>query len=271
MTWVVAHANPIAVVMMSDIRISTGDGTNTEEIVEFGVKKIHHVAPTVFAGFAGNIVLGFRLIDDLRTYLNQFFDPNRSTIDLAESWSSNLPERIGALVTHEIAHVRTDLIVAGMHLAPVSNSDGTPTDERIPFGAGCQIRLLEPATGYADIERFSWNSGGVSVGSGSAVPEYQRMLTELDWIQLSTWNDSAAMMTAIMKMTIEAAPTLGISTDLIAMMMKRGSDGIVGSGGTSGAMASDRSLIAANEHEFCELWTRFKPQGSALMALSAIP
>jgi hypothetical protein len=59
MTWVIAHVNPVAVVMLSDIRISIRVGSTTKEITEFGVKKIHHVAWTAFAGFAGSIPLGF--------------------------------------------------------------------------------------------------------------------------------------------------------------------------------------------------------------------
>lgn len=267
MTWVVAHANPIVVVMISDIRISICGAASTVEVAEFGVKKIHHVAPTVFAGFAGNIILGFRLIQDLSLYLEEAFDPNISTIALTEGWASLLPERIPPLLPSELAHVRADLIIAGMHLAPVKASSDTETEERKPYGSGCKVRVLDPATGNAAVERFSWSSAGVSVGSGAAVPEYQRMLAEVDWIQLSTWQDPAAVMTAIMNMTIESAPTLGISTDLTAMIMKYEPDNIVGSGLTRGAMASNRRLIAEDEAELRELWKAFAPPGTALTAL----
>jgi hypothetical protein len=94
------------------------------------------------------------------------------------------------------------------------------------------------------------------------------MLTELDWIQLSNWSDPALVMSAIMKMTVESAPTLGISTHLIAMLMKLGPNGIVGSGRTFGDIASDRSLIADNEDELYRLWDRFAPLSGPTTTLS---
>jgi hypothetical protein len=256
----------MAVVMVGDIRISIGDPPI--EITEFGVKKIHHVAETIYAGFAGSVVLGFRLINHLALHLEETFDPFTSTINLTEHWASTLPTQIAPLVPSELAAASTHLIVAGFHLAPVNNEEGTSSGEHIPFGSGCIVRLPEPVTGIAEVERFAWQSAGVSVGSGSVVPQCGKMLKELDWLQLSNWSDPALVMSAIMKLTIESAPTFGVSTDLIAMLMKLGPNGIVGSGRTFGDTASDRSLIADNEGELYRLWDRFAPLSGATTTLS---
>ena len=265
MTWVVAHANPIAVVMMSDIRISVG----TTEVPQFGVKKIHRVAPTVFAGFAGSVILGFRLIGDLTAYLTEHVDPTASTISLAEGWAGALPSRVRSFVSEDLGSLRTDLVIAGMHLVSVNDPDGMPTAERMPFGAGCIVRLPEPMNGGAELERFSWNSAGVSVGSGSQVPAYGQMLRELDWVQLSGWEDPALAMTAVMNLTIESTPIAGVSADLVAMVMKYTGHEIVGVGRTVGDIASNRALMAENEDEFAALWETFGPGSGALMAVSS--
>lgn len=257
MTWVVAHANPIAVVMLSDIRISVKGADGLEEVPHFGVKKIHHVAPTVLAGFAGTIVLGFRMIDDLDSYLGDAYDPNVSTISLAEQWAASMPGRLGVEVPASLWKEQSYLVVAGMHLAPVNDEDGRPTDERRPYASGCKIALPRSPDERATVDPFSWASGGVSIGSGNEVPEYERMLAELDWVDLSNWDEPASVMAAVMKMTIESKPSPGVSSDLIGMILKYGRQGILGSGLTRGPMATDRSLMADSEAEFASLWQRF--------------
>jgi hypothetical protein len=256
MTWVIAHVNPIAVVMLSDIRISIDVDGRTQEITEFGVKKIYHVAPTVFAGFAGSIPLGFSLIDDLDVHLQDAYHPHVPTSSLARDWVRSLSPRL-ARMEHPARARPTSMIVAGMHLAP------TDEGERRPMGTGSVIVLPRGLDGDADVEPFSWSRGGVSIGSGGDVPQYKEMLSELPWIEFSQWGDNAeGVISWIVQNTIQTTPSLGVSPDLHVMIMLHGPSGIVGRGRSLGAMASDRALIAEDEDQLHVLWQRYSTAGA---------
>jgi hypothetical protein len=204
MTWVIAHVNPLAAVMLSDIRISVeGDG-RTREVTEFGVKKVHYVAPTVFVGFAGSIPLGFTLVDDLDLYLQDAYDPHVATSTLARNWvRSRLPDL--AQTEHPARHIPTQVLVAGMHLPPVE--EGV---RRLPWGSGAVLHLPHGLDGKARVEPFGWDAGGVSIGSGSDVPQYREMLSELPWVELSQWGRKRRVSSAGSSSTrSRARPPLG--------------------------------------------------------------
>lgn len=241
-------------ILLSDVRISVETPNGWIEVPSIGVKKIHHVAPTVFVGFAGSIVAGFRLVDDLDLFLGGAYDPSRPVHDMVGDWLANLPERCSTLIPPEVAASGTDLVIVGMHLAPVMDGDGKDTGTRDPFGSGVVTRFDAPGSGLATVDRFGW-SRAVSIGSGAGVPEYQQMLQELDWIGLSQWPSPAEVLTAIMNMTIVTTPTPGISPDLVALLMKRVPGNIEGSGLVHGPLASDRTRIAETEEELADLWS----------------
>jgi hypothetical protein len=113
MTWVIAHVNPVAVVMLSDIRISARVGSTTKEVTDFGVKKIHHVAWTAFAGFAGSIPLGFALVDDLYRHLQDAYDPHVPTSTLASDWARTRLPRLSQM--EQPARDRPTQVIAGWH------------------------------------------------------------------------------------------------------------------------------------------------------------
>jgi hypothetical protein len=266
MTWVVAHTNPLAVVMLSDVRISVEVGRSIQEISSFGVKKIHHVAPTVFAGFAGSIALGFRLIDDLDVHLQGAYDPNVPTTTLATDWAGGVHARLAGFDHPSRSH-RTSVIVAGMHLPPL-DTGGPGT-----WGSGSVIDLPRGLDERAIVTPFGWSHRGVSIGSGSDVPEYQELLTELDWVELSNRDNSEVAMSALTQHVIERTPSPGVSRDLIAMIMTNGPNGIVGRGMPLGPMASNRTLIAEDEVQLSALWKQYQPLGQpqAAMATTARP
>lgn len=264
MTFVVAHANPLAVVMLSDIRISVEVGDTTHEIAAFGVKKIHHVAPTVLAGFAGSIALGFRLIDDLDVHLQGAYDPHVSTSTLASGWAAEVDARLAGL-NHPSRSRRTSMIVAGMHLPPVDwGGPGT-------WGSGSVIDFPRGLDGPAIVEPVGPLHGGVSIGSGSDVPQYKQLLTELDWVGLSNWDNSEVAMSAILQHVIEETPSLGVSPDLFAMIMTNGPNGIVGRGMPLGPVASNRALIAEDEVQLSSLWGKYKTTGLLEAAVAHLP
>lgn len=256
MTWVIAHVNPVAVVILSDIRISVEGGGATSEVTEFGVKKIHHVAPTVFVGFAGSIPLGFTLVDDFDLHLQVAYDPYVPTSTLAKDWVRARLPRL-AQMEHPARGRPTQMLVAGMHLAPVD--DGAT---RFPWGSGVVLTLPYGLDGEAQVEPFGWDAGGVSIGSGNDVRQYREMLSELPWIEFSQWGDNTeGVISSIVQKTIECTPTAGVSADLHVMVMLKGPGGIVGRGRALGPMASSRALIADDADDLNVLWRRYRPAG----------
>jgi hypothetical protein len=262
-TWVVAHVNPLAVVMLSDIRISVEMDGTTHEITDFGVKKIHHVAPTVFAGFAGSIPLGFQLIDDLDVHLQATYDPHVPTHTLATDWAGGIHARL-ADFNHPSRSRRTSIIVAGMHLPPSRPDAPGPST----WGSGSVVDFPHGLDERATVETFGPFHGGVSIGSGSDVPEYKELLTELDWVELSNWDNSEVAMSAITQHVIERTPSPGVSRDLMVMIMTNGPNGIVGRGMPLGPMASNRALIAEDEVQLSQLWARYKAIGQLEAAVA---
>jgi hypothetical protein len=143
-----------------------------------------------------------------------------------------------------------------MHLAATDKS------ERRPWGSGAVLHLPNGVEGDVNIEPFSWNAGGVSIGSGSDVPQYMEMLSELPWIELSQWGDNAqGAIGWIVQHTIASTPTPGVSPDLHVMVMLHDRGEIVGRGRALGPMASNRALIADNMEELNALWRRFHTVG----------
>jgi hypothetical protein len=254
LTFVVVHANPLATVLISGVPISVRASGGTYEITQFGVQKIHHVAPTVFAGFAGSIALGFRLIDDLDVHLKQAYDRYVPTFTLASKWASGVSSRL-ADVTDSWRSSPTSVVVAGMHLAPID------VGGHAPWGSGSVIHLPRGLDDVAEVKRFGPLDGGVAIGSGGHVADYQQFLTELDWVEISNWATSTKLaMSAMMQRTIAANPTPGISEDLIVMIMIRTPDGIVGRA-MLGPLASNKALIARDERQPAALWQRFGATG----------
>jgi hypothetical protein len=262
LTWVIAHANPFVTVMISDVRISVQTDTDIAEVTDFGVQKIYHVAPTVFAGFAGSIGVGFHLIDDLDMHLQHAYAQDIATSTLAAGWAEGVVSRL-ASVNAAWRPRPTSLIVAGMHLAPVV-VDGVETDEHMPFGSGAIVRFPRGLDSRPVVKKFGWSDRGVSFGSGAEVAEYRKALSEIDWVQLSSWGGhTEAAMTGLMQLTIANNPTPGISPDLMVMIMIRTPDGLVGRGRAFGPLASDRSRIATDERELDRLWRRYRTSGQA--------
>jgi hypothetical protein len=247
--------------MLSDIRISVEIGGTTHEITDFGVKKIHHVAPTVFAGFAGSIPLGFRLIDDLDVHLQGAYDPHVPTPTLASDWAAGLHAGLAGFDDSSRSR-RTSIIVAGMYLPP-KDTGGPGT-----WGSGSVIDLPYGLDEPAVVTPFRWAHGGVSIGSGSDIPEYKELLTQLDWVDISQMKNSEAAMSILTQHVIEHTPSPGVSPDLIAMIMTNGPNGIVGRGMPLGPMASNRALIAEDEVQLSSLWARHKVIGQLEAAVA---
>ncbi|WNJ89109.1 hypothetical protein [Bosea sp. 685] len=86
MTWVIGASSILGHgLMISDVRISFGDGTEADLL-----RKSYRVAPYILAGFAGSVDIGLRLIGSLQDFLNVPDLPNNAAWQpdwVAENWS----------------------------------------------------------------------------------------------------------------------------------------------------------------------------------------
>lgn len=221
MTWVVAHASPAAVAVIGDVRITIATPLGAEELEDVGVKKVHHIMPNIVVGFAGNIAVGFRMVEELRHFYS--WRPTfTGALNLAEEWCDYMKLRYWELLPPHLRGQPTHLIVAGFHPSPVSEADPQP----IPIGVGliveCPTREGEPP----EITRkFGAMDPAVSIGSGSGVDEYKRLLNEFDWLQAAQFPDPQLAMAAVVQWTIERQPTLGVSKDVIGHVLIGRRDG----------------------------------------------
>ncbi len=93
MTWVAAALYPDFGTLFGDTRISYLHGVRLVEVKEFGVQKIHPVAPNLVVGFAGTIVDGFRLVDSLRSYVGTLPQAPHDPRKVAQGWLKALSTR----------------------------------------------------------------------------------------------------------------------------------------------------------------------------------
>lgn len=71
MTWVIGMPGLLnGGAAIADIRIAVLNGRGGRRAVE-GVQKIHQVGRWMILGFAGNVEVGFRAVNDLRHYLSE--------------------------------------------------------------------------------------------------------------------------------------------------------------------------------------------------------
>lgn len=252
MTWVVAHASPGAVLVIGDVRISVRTPQGFQELPEIGVKKVHHVLPNIVVGFAGSIGVGFRMVEELR----QFYSWQAGfvgALTLADAWCEYMRSRYWGLLPHHLRGQITHLIVAGFHPSPVSESDPRP----IPIGVGAIIECpTEEGEPMKVIQRFGAMDPAVSIGSGSEVEEYKRLLNEFDWLKVSQFPDPHLAVGAIVQWTIDRQPTLGVSRDVIGHMLIGYRDGFGAQVVALGDHAQDRDRVAVAPDELKVLLER---------------
>lgn len=167
MTWVIGAACPLGGygVMVSDTQVTFADG-RTEELV----RKSYPVGPWLSGGFAGSVRIGFRLLDSISRFL---ILPN----DAPEN-SAWIPEHVAATwapmareVFENAPAIEQDLGAQFLLVA------AHPTED---VGIPERCRAYVTRFTYPDFEpEISTGELGVfSIGSGAAVPEYCRGMSE---------------------------------------------------------------------------------------------
>lgn len=228
MTWVVGSGTLDFGILVADIRISYADDS---EEMNFGVRKIHQINPSTWAGFAGSISLGFRMINWLQAFVWGDFQrvrmpPNprslvQAFVDTAAAQYRQLPESLRAYGCHL-------LIVGASH--DWAELGGRPV---FRVAHGFVVKFPLPGETDIDLSETGFNRFA-AIGSGAAVHEYRRHLdesVEAGKQGLLAFSPSAdqgfanalpmvGYLTSLgLGSVVEVAPQLGISSQMHAVVV----------------------------------------------------
>lgn len=165
MTWVVGASSIFGYgVMISDVRVSWGDGTEIDLL-----RKSFRIAPFLLAGFAGSVHIGFQLIDDLQRFL--VLPPGVQGVAwrpewVAENWSPRAAEVFAASADEE-KQLGSQIMIVGV--SPDQDL-GTPNSPRV-FVIKFDWPHFEPV----------FERRGMSVchiGSGSGIESFKEAIAE---------------------------------------------------------------------------------------------
>jgi hypothetical protein len=164
MTWVIGAASLFGYgVMLSDVRVTFSNGKTAELL-----KKAYPVGPFIVAGFAGSVLIGFRLLESLRNFLilpSEVGDQNAAWQPqwVAHQWSPKA-QRIFADAPLDERRLHSQFLIVGVfpnenlgapefprvYVIRFSNPDFKPGFMRKAFtvahiGSGGGVRLYKRA------------------------------------------------------------------------------------------------------------------------------
>lgn len=152
--------------MISDVQVKFSDGRMRDML-----RKLHDVGPYLVVGFAGSVMLGFQMVESLRAHLKlpAGAPPNACWIpaEVAETWHTKGAD-IFARASEVERGLGCALLLVGVH----------PREETLPDRARAYvIRMAAPhfKPGYTQRRIVSV----LSIGSGSQIPSYRRIVREL--------------------------------------------------------------------------------------------
>jgi hypothetical protein len=157
MTWVFGTATDFfgTAICVSDIQVTMADGETIDCL-----QKMYPVARNVVAGFAGDVQLGFAMLEDLARLLRE----ERPAPETMSEFSRIAKARFAGALAHQ-REGRSELLIA--YVVP---------DERMVYGGRPVVcRLRCPDFNFEEIPRGTWGS----IGSGTDIPAYQQELEKL--------------------------------------------------------------------------------------------
>lgn len=181
MTWVVGCPSFGVSVAAADVRVSRGRAP----IAEFGVKKLHTIAPNVVAGFAGDIEFGFALITQGRRSLEQLSTPQSEPVPVTLAFDL-LPTSlacVGRRIRSAGPSAATDLLVIGC-----SGARSLVKGARVPFTQAMVLRFRDSPFGLpsvAEVPRLR----AAAIGSGETAEQHRKSLE----LWLSDMNNAAQL------------------------------------------------------------------------------
>lgn len=175
MTWVVGAGTVDFGVLVGDIRVSYDDGDRGYEELRFGVRKIHQVTPSIWAGFAGSVELGFRMVRRLRAFARAEYERTRTPPepdvlinDFAAREESRYPK-----FAEDLRWGGCELLVVGARQRWVELNG----KQVFRMALGTIVRFPLPGEIGVEASPIDFNHFG-SIGSGSGIEEFRLHLEE---------------------------------------------------------------------------------------------
>jgi len=160
MTWVIGGITSFGYgVGISDIRVSWSTG-----YLKDCLQKVYPVGNFIIAGFAGSVLLGFKMINDLKQFL--ILDkPNEAWIPewVAIKWYRRA-RRIFNSAPMSLQKLGSSILLVGIH--PNKSEGESPW----PKGTACLFNSPDFEVNFSKSGEF------ISIGSGSIVAEYVSIL-----------------------------------------------------------------------------------------------
>lgn len=210
MTWVIALPGfPTGAVLLADVRVSFVDPQSGRIVAAVdGVQKVHPVAQNLAVGFAGSVVAGFVLAQDLARWLSgikqgHVWSPAR----IANQWQRRLRAAWREL-PEEVKAGGCDLLLAGAW--PSAHAAFSHSDA---------YRFTAPDFNLTRLRR----GHAAAIGSGAGVPAYKEMLESFadEWHELAQFSiqpfpgGPAGPMSAVLGQLIADNPEATVSTQLV--------------------------------------------------------
>lgn len=171
MTWVIGIDTLLGPgLLVSDVCVSwqKPDGSY---ITKDCLQKIYRVSPSIMAGFAGSVEIGFALINSLTTFL-KLPETEKGQVDwipdrVARSWQVKARTLFSGSPSKE-RECKAEIIMVGAH--PFEDA-GIP---RVP-----RMNIIKMAGPDFEPEIKFGLGQSISIGSGSNAEEYKRILKEI--------------------------------------------------------------------------------------------
>ena len=214
MTWVIGRAGPFGyAVGLSDIRVTLQDGTE-----ENCLQKIYDIGPNLALGFAGSVIIGFAIVEQLKATIN--IKESNTELDplVVANRVPNIVQEIFNSFPLKIREDKCHLMLLSAH--PTENDGAAPW-------ARCYIhKFLSPdfKPSVAPLREI------VSIGSGSSIDPYIQALrgleTNLDLFRLETGTMPGSAYALVYSITsmLRRTPIAGISNHLHICIVER--DGV---------------------------------------------
>jgi hypothetical protein len=216
-TWIVGCRSLELAAMFGDVRVTYSSDDGDREETRFGVRKIHPVTPSIAAGFAGSIDIGFRLVEDLhQTARLGKYGRMPEPADLVNGWADEL--RAGryddvAPPSDTREEYGCELLVLGVSQHATFGSLRSTSGFKLTFRD--KVSVPEP---------IGWSG---AIGSGSGVPRYVEALEEYGFKTLTdavnvTHNrnfNASVMLSLIFTHALQQSPSTGVSQQLLGAII----------------------------------------------------
>jgi hypothetical protein len=248
--------------LFGDTRISYGNGGRLVEVKEFGVQKIHPVAPNLVVGFAGTIVDGFKLVANLQSYVGALHQALHEPRTVVESW-------LESLNGEDLSNSQCRMLVVGLSPSLMTTPDGQALPWHAPYGARLE---------FGDRPCIATISLHDSIGSGSVVPDYVRAIEDFatnamaKLLRFGSERDRIAitLLSLVFAPCVKRTPTAGVNAYFVgAILSDSGLLMRANHGLRVGEDLVDVGAIplATDEASFGELWNQHLANVTDVVAL----